>query len=67
MTILDALAELPPRARAVVLLRYWEDFSVAQTAEVMSCSPGTVKAQSARALGLLRDRLGDSFLHLIES
>ncbi|UPK74524.1 SigE family RNA polymerase sigma factor [Nocardioidaceae bacterium SCSIO 66511] len=67
MTILDALQELPPRARAVVVLRYWEDYSVAQTAELMSCSPGTVKAQCSRALGLLRDRLGESFHHLIES
>ncbi|UYM06792.1 SigE family RNA polymerase sigma factor [Solicola gregarius] len=67
MTIIDALAELPPRARAVVVLRFWEDYSVAQTADVMSCSQGTVKAQTSRALGLLRDRLGETFYQLIES
>lgn len=66
MTVVDALAELPPRARAVVVLRYWEDYSIAQTAEILSCSEGTVKAQSSRALSLLRQRLGDSFHELIE-
>ncbi|MGH3357324.1 MAG: SigE family RNA polymerase sigma factor [Nocardioidaceae bacterium] len=66
LTVLAAIAELPPRARAAVVLRYWEDYSVAQTADIMSCSPGTVKAQSSRALGLLRDRLGDTFYQLIE-
>ncbi len=66
MTVVDALATLPPRARAVVVLRYWEDYSVAQTAEILSCSEGTVKAQSSRALSLLRQRLGDSFHELIE-
>lgn len=66
MTVLDALAELPPRARAIVTLRYWEDFSVAQTAEIMACAPGTVKAQTSRALRLLRAHLGESFHQLIE-
>lgn len=66
MTVVDALAELPPRAKAVVVLRYWEDYSVAQTAEILECSQGTVKAQSSRALSLLRQRLGDSFHELVE-
>jgi RNA polymerase sigma-70 factor (sigma-E family) len=66
VTVVDALAELPPRARAVVVLRYWEDYSIAQTAEVLSCSEGTVKAQTSRGLSLLRQRLGDSFYELIE-
>jgi RNA polymerase sigma-70 factor (sigma-E family) len=59
MVVLDALASLPPRGRAVVVLRYWQDLSVDQAAMVLGCSPGTVKSQSARALRMLRMRLGD--------
>jgi RNA polymerase sigma-70 factor (sigma-E family) len=66
MTVVDALDALPPRAKAVVVLRYLEDYSIAQTAEILSCSEGTVKAQSSRALMLLRQRLGNSFHELIE-
>ena len=57
--LLDALAALPPRGRAVVVLRYWEDLSVEQTAAVLGCSPGNVKSQAARALSRLRADLGD--------
>jgi RNA polymerase sigma-70 factor (sigma-E family) len=49
-----ALAELPPRMRAVVVLRIWEDLSEAQTARVLGCSVGTVKSQLSRALTRLR-------------
>lgn len=48
---------LPPRQRATVVLRYYEDLSEAQTAEVMGCSVGTVKAASSRALAKLRPLL----------
>jgi RNA polymerase sigma-70 factor (sigma-E family) len=58
--VLDALASLPPRGRAVVVLRYWEDLSVEQAAVVLGCSTGNVKSQSARALGKLRVMLGDA-------
>jgi RNA polymerase sigma-70 factor (sigma-E family) len=51
---LSALAALPARARAVVVLRYWEDLSVNQAAQVLGCTPGNVKSQSARALDKLR-------------
>jgi RNA polymerase sigma-70 factor (sigma-E family) len=54
MAVLEALAMLPPKARAVVVLRYWEDQSVDQTAALLGCSPGNVKSQSARALDKLR-------------
>ena len=57
--LLDALATLPPRGRAVVVLRYWEDLSVEQVADVLGCSPGTVKSLSARALDKLRVVLGE--------
>ena len=45
---------LPAKARAVVALRYWEDLSVDQAAQVLGCTPGNVKSQSARAQGKLR-------------
>ena len=60
MVLLDALATLPPRSRAVVVLRYWADLSVDQAAAVLGCSPGNVKSQSARALDRLRAVLGDT-------
>ena len=60
MVVLDALATLSPRCRAVVVLRYWADLSVDQAAAVLGCSPGNVKSQNARALGKLRAVLGDT-------
>ena len=54
-----ALASLPPRQRAAIVLRYYEDLSEAQTAEAMGCAVGTVKSQVAAGLAKLRDRLGD--------
>lgn len=50
----DALERLAPRQRATVVLRYYCDLSVEETAEVLACSPGTVKSQTARALTHLR-------------
>ena len=60
LMMLDALAVLPPRARAVVVLRYWEDLSVEQVADLLGCSTGNVKSQSARALDKLRTLLDDA-------
>jgi RNA polymerase sigma-70 factor (sigma-E family) len=60
MMVLDALAALPPRCRAVVVLRYWADLSVEQVADVLGCSTGNVKSLSARALDKLRAVLGDA-------
>ena len=60
MVVLDALATLPPRCRAVVVLRYWADLSVDQAAAVLGCSPGNVKSQNARGLDKLRAVLGDA-------
>ncbi|MFD8707519.1 SigE family RNA polymerase sigma factor [Kitasatospora sp. NPDC059648] len=50
----QALAALPPRQRATVVLRYYCDLSIDQTAEALNCSSGNVKSQSARALDTLR-------------
>lgn len=49
-----ALARLPRRQRAVVVLRFYEDLSEVETAEIMQCSVGTVKSQASRALAKLR-------------
>ena len=59
MMALDALAALPPRGRAVVVLRYWEDLSVEQVADMLGCSTGNVKSLSARSLEKLRGVLGE--------
>ena len=45
---------LPPRQRAVVVLRYYEDLSEAQISEALGCSPGTVKSQAHDAMAALR-------------
>ena len=50
----QALSTLPPRMRAVVVLRYFEGLSTAETALTLGCSEGNVKSQLARALGKLR-------------
>ena len=62
-----ALARLPKRQRATVLLRFWLDMSVSQTADALGCSEGTVKSQTARALDALRHGLGDPALAMKES
>ena len=61
----DALGQLAPRQRAVLVLRYFEDLTEAQVAEAMGCSVGTVKSTASRALLRLRlflspGRLDDS-------
>ena len=53
-----ALAELPARMRAAVVLRYLHELSVAETADALSCSQGTVKSQTSRGLEHLRRSLG---------
>lgn len=57
LVLLQALATVPPRQRAVLVLRYWEDLSIEETATALNCSPGTVKSQAARGLDTLRGLL----------
>ena len=61
-SVVAQLRALPPRQRAAIVLRYYEDLSEAQTAEVMGCSVGAVKSQVSTGLRRLRDRLGGDFL-----
>ncbi|MFJ3904550.1 SigE family RNA polymerase sigma factor [Streptomyces sp. NPDC090025] len=60
IALLDALAGLAPKDRAVVVLRYWEDRSVEETADVLNTSSAAVRTRSTRALATLRKRLGGS-------
>jgi RNA polymerase sigma-70 factor (sigma-E family) len=65
LVLMDALATLPPRQRACVVLRYYEDLSVDAAAEVLGCRPCTVKSQTARGLDALRAayrRAGDDLV-----
>jgi RNA polymerase sigma-70 factor (sigma-E family) len=52
-----AMTGLPPRRRATLVLRFYCDLTVDQTAEMLGCSPGTVKSQTAKALDALRQAL----------
>jgi RNA polymerase sigma factor (sigma-70 family) len=54
---LQALEELPPRMRAVVVLRCYEGLTEAETAEALGCSVGSVKSQASRGLARLRELL----------
>ncbi|WP_104105456.1 SigE family RNA polymerase sigma factor [Nocardioides sp. 616] len=57
LDLLEALMSLPVRQRQAVVLRYYDDLSVDAVADVMDCSAGTVKSQSAKGLSKLRQAL----------
>ena len=59
MDLLAALARLPARQRAVVVLRYWNDLTVAETAAALGITEGTVKSAASRGLTALRGVLQD--------
>jgi DNA-directed RNA polymerase specialized sigma24 family protein len=52
------LLQLPSRQRTAIVLRYWEDLSEAEAAEVMGCSVGTVKSAASRGMQRLRELSG---------
>lgn len=54
LLLLRALREVPARQRAAIVLRYWEDLSIEETAHLLDCSEGTVKSSTARGLDSLR-------------
>jgi len=58
LLLMQALAELPARQRACVVLRYYEDLGVDEVASLLGCRPGTVKSQTARGLEALRRSFG---------
>jgi RNA polymerase sigma-70 factor (sigma-E family) len=60
--LIQALGALPPRQRAVVVLRYYEDLSVAETAAALGVTEGTVKSQTSAGLTKLRHQLGEAVL-----
>ena len=65
--VIAALLTVPPRQRAAIVLRYYQDLTEAQTAEVMGCSVGAVKSQVAAGLKRLREALGRSFDEMVAS
>lgn len=65
VTLLAALGRLNPKDRAVLVLRYWEDRSIEETAEALHSTPGAIRTRSVRALARLRAELGGSLADLI--
>lgn len=59
LTLMDALQRLPERTRAVVVLRYYADLSVAETARLLEVSEGTVKSTTSRGLDALQRLLDE--------
>lgn len=57
--VATALAALPARQRLAVVLRFYEDLSEAEAAEVMGCRTGTVKSMTSRGAARLRELLGE--------
>jgi len=65
LMMLEALGAVPPRQRACLVLRFYDDMSVEETAAALDCSVGTVKSNTSRGLDALRRALGDAAPELI--
>ncbi|MFD7029796.1 SigE family RNA polymerase sigma factor [Streptomyces sp. NPDC059917] len=65
ITLTTALGQLPPRDRAVLLLRYWEGHTIEETARTLKLSNSAVRSQGTRALGKLRALLGETLSDLV--
>ena len=63
LVLRDALLALPPRQRAVIVLRYLDDLGEREVAEILGCSPGTVASQASRALSKLRRTVGHQMFY----
>ncbi|HEX7661930.1 MAG TPA: SigE family RNA polymerase sigma factor [Pseudonocardiaceae bacterium] len=59
-TLVGALRRVPPRQRAVLVLRFLDGLDVADTAAALGCTAGTVKSQTAKGLAALRAELGEA-------
>lgn len=66
LTLVAALRQLPPRSRAVVVLRYLEDHSIDSVAELMGATPAAVKSLNTRGLARLRELLSRDQQHLLQ-
>ncbi|MEU0041140.1 MULTISPECIES: SigE family RNA polymerase sigma factor [unclassified Streptomyces] len=64
IALLDGLARMTAKDRAVLVLRYWEDRSVEETSQVLHLSPGAVRVRTMRALQRLRAQLGSQLADL---
>ncbi|MEV0629872.1 SigE family RNA polymerase sigma factor [Nonomuraea wenchangensis] len=60
LTLARALRTLPPRKRAVLVLRYYEDLPESEVARIMGCSVGTVRSQTHQAVARLRELIGET-------
>lgn len=64
LVVWDALRSVPAKQRAVLVLRFWHDLGVEETAAALRCTVGTVKSNTNRGLKALRRRLGPAFEEL---
>jgi RNA polymerase sigma-70 factor (sigma-E family) len=67
VALLAGLARVPARQRAALVLRFFDDCSVEDTARALDCSEGTVKSNTSRGLAALRTALGSTFLEPAET